>query len=72
MALLNIASLPKHVDELRISNLFQYFDRFALNETRLDSSISDGLVKICGYDIVRKDRLRRGGGIRIYLRWSIY
>ena len=37
-----------------------YFDLFALNETRLDSSISDGLVNISGYDIIRKDRSRRG------------
>ena len=61
MALLNIVSLPKHVDKLRISKLFMYFDLFALNETRLDSSISDGLVNISGYDIIRKDRSRRGG-----------
>ena len=71
MALLNIVSLPKHVDELRISNLFMYFDLFALNETRLDSSISDGLVNISGYDIIRKDRSRRGGGVCVYLRSSI-
>ncbi len=71
MALLNIVSLPKHVDELRISKLFMYFDLFALNETRLDSSISDGLVCICGYDIIRKDRSRRGGGVCVYLCSSI-
>ena len=63
--------MPKHVDELRISNLFMYFDLFALNETRLDSSISDGLVNISGYDIIRKDRSRRGGGVCVYLRSSI-
>ena len=63
MAFLNIVSLPKHVDELRISELFLHFDLLALNETRLDSSISDGLVKIRGYDIVRKDRSRTGGGV---------
>ena len=32
MALLNIASLPKHVEELRISKLFSNLDLFALNE----------------------------------------
>ena len=31
MALLNIASLPKHVEELRISKLFSNLDLFALN-----------------------------------------
>ena len=70
MALLNIVSLPKHVDELRISKLFMYFDLFA-NETRPDSSISDGLVNICAYNIIRKDRSRRGGGVCVYLRCSI-
>ena len=43
----------------------------ALNEIRLDSSISDGLVKIRGYSIVRKDRSRTGGGVCMYLRSSI-
>ena len=71
MAFLNIVSLPKHVDELRISELFLHFDLLALNETRLDSSISDGLVKIRGYGIVRKDRSRTGGGVCIYLRSTI-
>ncbi|RUA05885.1 MAG: hypothetical protein DSY43_03475, partial [Gammaproteobacteria bacterium] len=71
MALLNIVSLPKHVDEIRTSKLFQFFDLFALNETRLDSTVSDGEIKISGYDIVRKDRSRRGGGVCIYLRSSI-
>ena len=47
-----------------------YFDLFALNETRLDSSISDGLVNISGYDIIRKDRSRRGE-VCVYLRSSI-
>ena len=71
MALLNIVSLPSHVDELRISKLFLHFDLLALNETRLDPSIPDGLVKIHGYDIVRNDRSRRGGGVCIYLRSTI-
>ena len=71
MAFLNIISLPKHVDEFRISELFLHFDLLALNETRLDSSISDGLVKIRGYDIVRKNRSHTGGGICIYLRSAI-
>ena len=65
--LLNIISLPKHVDELRLSKLFMYFDLFALNGTTLDSSISDGLVNICGYDIIRKYRSRRGGVVCVYL-----
>ena len=71
MALLNIVSLPKHIYELRMSEFFNYFDLFALNETRLDSTISDGLVKFSGFNIVRNDRSRKGGGVCIYLRDSI-
>ena len=52
MALLNIVSLPKHIDELRMSEFFSYFDLFALNETRLDYTISDGLVKISAFNIL--------------------
>ena len=67
MVLLNIVSLPKHIDELRMSEFFNYFDLFALNETGLDSTNSDGLVKISGFNIVRNDRSRKGGGVCIYL-----
>jgi hypothetical protein len=37
----------------------------------LDSSISDYEIKINGYDIVRKDRNRHGGGVAIDLRNSL-
>ena len=71
MALLNTVSLPKHIDELRMSDFFNYFDLFAPNETRLDSTISDGLVKVFGLYIVRNDRSRKVGGVCIYLRDAI-
>ena len=68
---LNIISLPKYMDEIRMSQLFKSFDIIAFNETRLDLSISDGEVKIYGYDLIRKDRTRKGGGVCIFLRSSI-
>ena len=72
MAFLNIASLPKHVDELRISDrIFPHFDLLAFNEPRLDSAISNDIVEIHGYNIVRNDRSRHGGGVCIYLRSTI-
>ena len=43
----------------------------ALNETRLDSSISDELLTIDGYDIIRADRNRNGGGVCIYIRCHV-
>lgn len=43
----------------------------SINETRLDDSILNDEVKIPGFDIVRKDRNRNGGGVAIYLRNTI-
>ena len=40
----------------------QLLDISAINETRLDSTINDWEVRIPGYDIIRKDRNRQGGG----------
>ena len=63
MASLNITSLLKRVDELRILLDGQYSDIRAINETRLDGSISDQDVKIVGCDVIRRDRtvLRSSG-----------
>jgi hypothetical protein len=46
MAMLNIASLPKHLDEIRLLLHGKKLDVLALNETRFDSSISDDLMSI--------------------------
>ena len=42
-----------------------------MNETRLDLSFTDNQVGLNGYDIIRKDRSRNGGGVCIFLRSSI-
>ena len=74
MASLNITSVLKHIDELRILLDDQYIDILAINETRLDGSISDQEVKVVGYDVIRRDRTvngRFGGGVCFYIRWEI-
>ena len=43
MAMLNITSLPKHIDEICVLLATKNFDILALNETRLDHSIPDDL-----------------------------
>ena len=58
MAMLNVASLTKHIDEIRLLLYDKKLDVLALNETRLDSSISDELLALDGYDIIRADRNR--------------
>ena len=71
MAHLNIASLPKHIDELRLQLTKKPLDILSINETRLDDTINDGLIHLNGYDILRKDRNRMGGGVAIYFRDNI-
>ena len=33
----------------------------------LDSSISNNEINISGYEVVRKDRNRNGGGVALYI-----
>ena len=47
------------------------FDILTLNETKLDNSILDCEVQIPGYDIIRSDRNRNGGGVAMYIRTVI-
>ena len=70
-AFLNIVTLPSKIDEIRHSVCKKNIDLIAFNETRLDQSISDGLIHLDGYEVIRKDRSRIGGGVCIYIRSSI-
>ena len=71
IAFLNIASLPKHIDELRLNMQHQYLDILVLNETHLDETISNFEISIDKYTLVRNDRTRHGGGVAMYIRNSI-
>ena len=71
MAFLNIVSLLKKIDEINFSMTNKFIDLIAINETRLDPSITDNMISLDGYDVIRKDRSRNGGGVCIYLRGSI-
>ena len=48
LAFLNITSLIKHLDELRVLLVDSPVDVLAINETRLDSNITDNEVHISG------------------------
>ena len=47
------------------------FDVLAINETKLDSTVTDGLVRINGYILERKDRNINGGGVSLYIRENV-
>jgi exonuclease III len=70
MGMLNIVSLPKYIDQIRVLLADQYFDILALNETRLDDNISNQDMFIHNYDLIRADRSRTGGGVCLYVRNS--
>ena len=65
---LNIRSLFKNINELRMHLSNQKYDILSINETMLDSSISNNEINISGYDVVRKDRNRNGGAVALYIR----
>ena len=48
LASLNITSLVKHIDELRVFLTSSEIDVLAINETRLDATVSDNEVHIHG------------------------
>ncbi len=63
--------MPKHLDELKLFMKEILFDILCINETRLDNTINDNIIKIPDYDIIRRDRDRNGGGVAIYIRSTI-
>ena len=60
IASLNVNSLLAHIDELRIFLTTAKIDILALNETKIDSGISNNKIAISGFDVVRRDRHTNG------------
>ena len=64
---LNICSLRNKLDELRL-----FCDRYqphvlSLNETWLDNFFTDNEISLPGYNMMRRDRDRNGGGLVVYV-----
>ena len=59
IASITLASLYKHIDQLKIYMLSNTVDILDVNETRLDSSIQNGEVSIPGNTLERKGRNRK-------------
>lgn len=64
---LNIRSLLPKINDLRDIVNSHRFDILALSETWLSRDVRDADVSIPGYNIVRKDRVSRGGGVCFYV-----
>ena len=67
LAALNITSIPGHIEELRIYMNSKCIDILAVNETRLDDTISSGEVTVPGYALEKNDRNRDGRGVSRFI-----
>jgi len=66
-----IKSNCKHIDEIRNILINSPLEVLAINESKLDDTISDTEVYIPGFIIIRKDRRRSGGGVALYVRENL-
>ena len=72
MYCLNVNSLLKHLDELRIMADEHKPHIICLNETKLDNDVRDAELAIDGFHkIICKDRTRNGGGVAMYVKENL-
>lgn len=67
----NMRSLIPKLPEVRILLSRTKTAVFAASETWLDASVKDAEVNIPGFNVIRHDRNRNGGGVALYIRDSI-
>ena len=63
----NVRSLLPKIDNLRLICAVVKPGIICVVESWLDSSIEDSEISIQGYQVVRLDRTRHGGGLVIYV-----
>ena len=62
--------MPK-IDEVRYIANITNVSIIGISETKLDETILSSELEVDGYDLVRLDRSRRGGGVACYIKSSI-
>jgi hypothetical protein len=68
-----LLTTPSKIDQLKIILRKQFFDIFAVTESKLDHNLDDAEIEIKGYTVFRRDRNRHGGGVLFYIndKWSV-
>ena len=66
---LNINSILSKIDELRVIAKKSRASVIGITESKLDKTVPDEEINIDGYELVRSDRNRDGGGIVCYI-WN--
>ena len=64
---MNINSLLPKIDELREIAGKTRATVISITESKLDGSVVDGEINIDGYELIRSDRNRHGGGVACYI-----
>ena len=68
---LNVNSLLSKIDEMRYIAKCSNAAIIGITESKLDNSILNSEIDIPGYDVLRSDRNRNGGGVVCYIRQNI-
>ena len=69
--LVNVNSLLPKINELRHIAKTTNVSVIGISETKLDASVLNAEIDIDNYEIIQKDRNRRGGGVTCYIRKDI-
>ena len=68
---ININSLLPKIDEIRYFTKKSNAAVIGITESKLDKSVLDSEINIDGYEVLRCDRNRNGGGVACYIREDI-
>ena len=61
--------MPK-IDEVRYIAIITNTSIIGISQTKLDETILSGKLEVNGYDLIRRDRSRRGDGVACYIKRS--
>lgn len=67
----NVRSLLPKLDELKLFVSKYKLAVIALSETWLDHTVTDAEIHLDGYNVIRRDRDRQGGGVCLYIHEDI-
>lgn len=65
---INVRSLKSKLDQIKMMIKDESIDILCCTETWLEPDISSNLIQIEGFNVYRKDRVKKGGGAIIYVR----
>ena len=68
MALLHVRSIVPKIDEIRYFLQCVHLDIFTISETWLDKNVDSSEIAVSGYNLLRVDRNRHGGGVALYIK----